>query len=105
MWTAIRYEKGSEPNYFSVQVRDDSDGRKYWVDVWVDENYHDVDYDWNQYIFTLTDDDDVHRKEVQEDGDNFDEASSEAICLLELEGAIYQDENGDWYITADDEEV
>jgi hypothetical protein len=94
-WTAIRYEKNSLG--YSVQVRNDEDRRKYWVDVWLDERYHEVEADWNQYIFDTRDSEDVLRMHTQEDADNFDEATAEAICLLELESKIYQDENGHWY--------
>jgi hypothetical protein len=95
-WTAIRCEE--DPfGCLSVQVRNDEDKRKYWIDVWIDEKYHDVDVDWNQYIFHLDDEEDVIRKQTQEVADNFDEATAEAVCLLELENKIYQDENGNWY--------
>lgn len=94
-WTAIRWEEDAFG--YSVQVRNDEDRRKYWLDVWIDERYHEVEVDWNQYIFHLDDPEDVIRRDTQEDADNFDEAAAEAICLLETENKIYCDENSYWY--------
>ena len=94
-WTAIRFEKDAFG--YSVQVRNDEDRRKYWLDVWIDERYHEVEVDWNQYIFHLDDPEDVIRRDTQEDADNFDEAAAEVICLLETESQIYCDENSYWY--------
>ena len=71
--------------------------RRYWLDVSYQPEYKDVDIDWNQYIFYLTDSNDVERKEFQENCDNFDEASSEVVSALEKVGELCQNYSGDWF--------
>jgi len=65
---------------FSVLVRDlDMD---FWVDVWYNIEEQ-LNYDWNQYIFGLLNEDDVFRRDYQNDPDNFDECTSAAVSYLE----------------------
>ena len=87
-WSVCLYHKGSK--------------RRYWIDLGLDESYHDLEIDWNQYIFYLSDPDDRARKKFQENDDNADEAFSEAVSALESEGEIFQGEDGDWYIKGEE---
>ena len=48
-----------------------------WVDVW--KEGEEFFADWNQYIFFLTDKNDIKVKLFQENCNNFDEATSLAI--------------------------
>lgn len=82
---------------WSVCLEHSESGRKYWLDAYLNEQYHDVEVEWNQYIFYNTDTDDMARKEFQEDGDNFEEACSEVICVLEKAKELFQDTDGGWY--------
>lgn len=81
---AAQLIRDEERNWWSVQVFDEESGRYYWMDVKYDPQYKELEIDWNQYIFYLTDEDDVARKEFQENCDNY-EAAVEAVydCLLE----------------------
>ena len=82
---ATKIIRNKEYGYWSVQVHDEDSGKCYWLDVSYDEKYHEINVDWNQYIFYLTDEDDMERKEFQENCDNFEEADSLVYwTLLEL---------------------
>lgn len=83
---------------WSVCLEHLESGRKYWLDVFLDGKVADMNVEWNQYIFYTTDKDDMARKEFQEDCDNFDEACSEAISILESEGEVFQDTDGEWHL-------
>ena len=95
MWDVVNYMADDAEQTATVAVENPNDNKCYWVDVWITDQ--DVEADWNQYIFYLTDLDDVTRQEAQADPDNFDEATSTAICYLESENIIYQDNNGNWF--------
>lgn len=104
MFTAIRHERifyANEEEGFVVQVRNDEDKRKYWMEVWVDKKYKDLGGDWNQYIFHLDDPEDVLRKEFQMNPDNFEEVFETAVDYLMGENLIDQDDDGYWYYTND----
>ena len=60
----------------------------------IDETYHDIDADWNKYIFHLDNKDDVRQKSYQEDNDVWDYASSEATDYLQRNNLIAQTEKG-----------
>lgn len=77
-----------EYGYWSVQVLHEESGKYYWLDVSYDELYHELDIDWNQYIFYIYNDDDMERKSFQENCDNFDAADSEVYNALLSEGEI-----------------
>jgi hypothetical protein len=49
------------------------------MDIEDDEDTEDATCDWNQYIFFLTDEDDVLRKTIQESCDVYEMASSVAL--------------------------
>ena len=70
------YNKHKEYGSWAVQVFDEESGRYYWLDVSYDQEYKEINVDWNQYIFYNTDEDDMARKAFQENCDNFDEADS-----------------------------
>ena len=74
--TATKIIRDKEYGCWSVQLHDEESGKCYWMDVSYDEKYHEIDVDWNQYIFYLTDEDDCERKAFQENCYNFDEADS-----------------------------
>lgn len=71
--------------------------RRYWLDASYQAKYRDVDVEWNQYIFYLTDPDDVERKEFQDDCDNFEEASSVVVTALQNVGELCQSYYGEWF--------
>lgn len=96
MWCPKEYNV--DDNGFAVCVEDPNSKLLFWVDVWINEKYHDVEADWNQYIFYLDIDEDMIRKDIQENPENFDDAVSTAISYLEDKGVIYQDENANWYM-------
>lgn len=89
--------RGKTKGCWSVCLLHVETGKRYWLDVCLKEEYHDFEIDWNQYIFYMTDHDDVERKAFQEDCDNADEAFSEAVNILQAEGEVFQDAEGDWY--------
>jgi hypothetical protein len=66
-----------------------------WVDVWVEDG--DVRTEWNRYIFYLLNSKDVAQRDWQDNCDNYMEATSLAVQELEIQGLIYQDEDGKWY--------
>lgn len=101
MFTPLTVIRNKSRGSWSVCLYHKESKRRYWLDVSLNEKYHDPEVEWNQYIFYLTDKDDVARKEFQEDDDNFDEASSEVINILEAQGEIFCGEDGDWYIKGD----
>ena len=72
--------------------------RRYWLDVGLDEEYHELEVEWNQYIFWNSDEDDMARKAFQEDSDNFEAACEAVYAILETEGEIFHGEDGDWYL-------
>lgn len=88
MLKAIKINRDREYGCWAVQLHDDESGKYYWMDVSYDEKYHEIDVDWNQYIFYLASEDDMERKEFQENGDNFDEANSLVYSTLLSEGEI-----------------
>lgn len=97
MWIPIKYEIVDRVS-FKVQVQNPEDDRFYWVDIWIDEKYQDIDADWSQYMFFMEDPEDIIRKNTQDNSDNFDDATSVAICLLEEAGVIYQDDEANWFV-------
>lgn len=68
----------------------------HWMDVSID--HPDIDIEWNQYIFDLTNSKDVARREFQDDCDNYDVYSSLAVQYLEQNNLVYQDYRARWYI-------
>lgn len=86
--------RNKEYGYWSVQLYDEESGRYYWMDVSYDEDYRQIDVDWNQYIFYLSDEDDCERKAFQENCDNFEEADSEVYWTLLREGELKGTDDG-----------
>lgn len=90
----IRRDRNSHGKWLVGLERTD-DGLIYWVDVWINDK--DIEADWSQYIFFTNNSQDAHREQVQEDNDEFDMATSEAICCLENFFEAIQDGSGNWY--------
>ena len=88
MLKATKIIRDKEKGSWGVQLFHKESSRYYWLDVSYDEKYHEINVDWNQYIFYLTDEDDCERKAFQEDCDNFDEADSLVYSILLSEGEI-----------------
>ena len=96
MYTVKEVKRGDYAGWY-VGLERSEDNKIYWVDVWINDKYKDVEADWNQYIFNLEYEDDMERRNVQANCDEFDMATSEAICYLEQNLEIVQDDSGNWY--------
>ena len=94
---AVEYT-ADDNNGWSVKIKDKNSEMEFWVDVWVDTNYNDVETEWNQYIFDIQDDDDQLRSAIQNDNNVWDLASSEAVNYLEENNEIKQNEKGEWEV-------
>lgn len=101
MLKVTKIQRDKEYGSWSVQLYDEESGRYYWMDVSYDEDYRQIDVDWNQYIFYLTDEDDCERKTFQENCDNFDEANSEVYWTLLREGELKDTVDGYLEITVE----
>lgn len=88
MLKAIKISRDKEYGCWAIQLYDEESGKYYWMDVSYDEKYYEINVDWNQYIFYLTDKDDIERKAFQENCDNFDIAVSEVYWALISEGEL-----------------
>lgn len=94
MWKA---KKGTvDSDGFSVLLFHLSSRRYYWFDLWFDHS-GDINGDWNQYIFSLTNEDDLKRKHVQENTNNYMEAMDASIDFLTKHHIIEQDSDGNWH--------
>lgn len=94
MLKATKIIRDKEKGSWAVQVFHKESGRYYWLDVTYDEDYKELNIDWNQYIFYRTDEDDQARKAFQENCDNFDEAISEVYAVLLSEAQIRENDEG-----------
>jgi hypothetical protein len=90
--------RGKTKGCWSVCLLHQETGRTYWLDVSLDSRWAEFEIDWNQYIFYLSDPDDVARKEFQENCDNFEEAADLCVQILEEQGEVFHGEDGDWYL-------
>jgi hypothetical protein len=99
--TATKIIRDKEYGCWSVLLHDEASGKDYWMDVCYDEKYREINIDWNQYIFYLTDEDDMEREAFQENCDNFDEATSEVYWTLLREGEIKDTDDGYVEITVE----
>ena len=81
---------------FSVLVKDRKSQFEAWFDVWIEEKFHDVGVDWNQYIFFDYDERDMFNKAVMQSSRVFDLADSCAVEYLASKGLIVQNEKGEW---------
>lgn len=88
MLKATKIIRDREKGSWAVQLFHKESGRYYWLDVTYDEEYKEINVDWNQYIFYNTDEDDMERKAFQENCDNFDEADSLVYWALISEGEL-----------------
>lgn len=94
---AVEYT-ADDNNGWSVKIKDKNSEMEFWVDVWVDTNYNDVETEWNQYIFDTNNDNDNLKNAVQENNSVFDLATSEAINYLQEQNIIEQDDKANWYV-------
>jgi len=83
---AIKYEKDA------VLIKDGD--IEAWVDVWVQDD--DIRTEWNKYIFFTWDSKDVAQSAWQDNCDNFMEATSLAIEVLQRQGFISQGDDGNY---------
>lgn len=90
MYKVRGYSRGLIYGTWSVGLERKADGQMYWVDFTLKPEYKDIEADWNQYIFNLNNANDQHRKNVQDNPLEFDMASSDAVCFLELRGELTQ---------------
>jgi hypothetical protein len=60
MLKATKIIRDKEKGSWAVQLFHKESGRYYWLDVTYDEDYKELNIDWNQYIFYRTDEDDRH---------------------------------------------
>ena len=100
-------EYNADEGGWSVKIQDQKSGMEFWVDVWIDTNYNDVSTEWNQYIFDITNSNDIIREAVQGDNSVFDLATSEAVNYLEEQNIIKQDDKANWFVvyhTPEDEQ-
>ena len=84
MAKVINFEAPQQEGFFNVLVQEND--MKLWIDVSVYKG--EIQADWNKYIFFTTDENDMLIKKFQEDCDNFDTFTSEAINFLEVIGVI-----------------
>lgn len=61
---------------FSVEIKDQYSGLSFFMDVWGTDNEN---VDWNQYIFSTIEHQDIIRNEFQSNCDNFEICSSLAV--------------------------
>ena len=85
---------GDKSNGWSVLVKDRNSDIREWMDVYIDDG--DLHVDWNKYIFSKTDPDDILSKAIQADVNIFELFTNAASSFLENEGVIYQLDNGDY---------
>ena len=91
---ATKIERDKTFGYWAVQVFDEETKKFYWLDVSYDPKYKDLSIDWNQYIFYLSDEDDLARKAFQEDCENFEAALDEVYSILLSEGELIDTNDG-----------
>lgn len=101
MFKVQKVQRLDVPGLWSVGLEHTATGLVFWLDVEVQEKYKDISVDWNQYIFSLDDSLDLIRKALQEDVEIFEEASSEAISILEELKEVFQDEHGAWHCSTE----
>lgn len=98
MFTPLTVIRNKTKGCWSICLFHKETKRRYWMDVSLDEKYQELNVEWNQYIFYLTDSDDVARKEFQEDCDNFEAACETCYQVLEEQGEVFTGEDGDYYL-------
>lgn len=75
--------KNKEKEYFSIKLHDKKENFDFWIDCSIIDGYGNrenyktsdlyIDWEFNQYIFSLYDENDIKAKEWQENGDNIDD--------------------------------
>lgn len=84
--THTRPHNTKDSDGFSVEVCDPQTGFSVWVDVWGNED--DVEADFNQYIFDLTNSGHAWRRGFQADVSAFEACTSLAVEAVRNEGYI-----------------
>mgnify|MGYP007037141130 CR=1 FL=1 len=82
MFKPLVINRNRTKNSWSVCLWHEESEKRYWVDVSLDEKYHDLDIDWNQYIFYLTDVNDIFQKCCQENSNMFEWCLDLAITAV-----------------------
>lgn len=101
MFTPLTLVRNKTRGSWSVCLYHKESKKRYWIDIGLDERWHEFEIDWNQYIFYNSDHDDMERKAFQEDCDNADEAFSDAVQVLVDQDEVFLGEDGDYYIKGD----
>ena len=75
--------KHKEKEYFSIKLHDKKDNFDFWIDCSIVDGYGNrenyktddlyIDWEFNQYIFYLYDENDIKAKTYQENGENIDD--------------------------------
>ena len=90
--TPLKFEKVQ--NFFSVLI-DTNRGFKIWFDIEI-RNF-DINGDWNQYIFDLTNSRDLKVRDFQNNDYHYQLCLSVSIEYLEQNHQIWQCRSGNWY--------
>lgn len=97
MFTPIKIQRNKTIGSWSVALLHEESGKCYWIDVSLDKRWHELDAEWNQYIFYTTDHDDMERKEFQDNPENAEEAFDKACEILEIEGEVWIGDDGVYF--------
>lgn len=75
--------KNKEKEYFSIKLHDTKENFDFWIDCSIIDGYGNkenyktedlfIDWEFNQYIFDLYNENDLKAKAYQENGENIDE--------------------------------
>lgn len=93
----LKVEKDN--GFFYMQVKDNQENISFWIDCGLIDGYGNrdnfktddlyIDWDFNQYIFHLDNEDDIKAQEYQQNGDNIDalqefidEHNEELVAIL-----------------------
>ena len=83
-FTILNIEKFTESGerWISVKIKDNRKNFIFWIDCSLMDGFGNrknfktedlyIDWDWNQYIFNLENEKDLHAKQYQEDPENID---------------------------------
>ena len=76
-------DKNREKEYFSIKLHDTKEHFDFWIDCSIIDGYGNrenyktkdlyIDWEFNQYIFDLYNENDLKAKEWQENGENIDD--------------------------------
>ncbi len=92
---AIKFEDNGY-GLFSVLLEDEDVDFSAWMDVAVKDG--DINTDWNQYVFYMTDPRDRFNKAMQENAEVYDKADAAVVNYLLDQGVIIQNEDSTWSV-------